>query len=72
MALSFGYILADLLVGIGLIVLLTTQFKIPALFALMISAIVTGLGAQLPFADVIGTMKDGFGWKHRFQKNNFA
>ncbi len=58
---SFPYLLLCLVVGIGLIVLLTTRYKVHAFFALILSAILVGLGVGLPFADVITTMKDGFG-----------
>ncbi|MDB5008436.1 MAG: gntT 1 [Mucilaginibacter sp.] len=61
MTLSFLYLLTCLIAGIALIVLLTTRYKVPAFFALILSGLLVGLGAHLPLAEVIGTLKDGFG-----------
>ncbi|MDP9047540.1 MAG: GntP family permease [Bacteroidota bacterium] len=58
---SFSYILTFLVAGIALIVLLTTKFKIPAFFALFFACLLVGLGIGLPFAEVLTTIKDGFG-----------
>lgn len=58
---SFIYLLICLLAGISLIVLLTTKFKVPASFALILGCLLVGLGAHLPLADVVAAMKDGFG-----------
>jgi len=58
---SFLYLLPCLLAGIALIVLLTTKFKVPAFFALLLSGILVGLSVQMPFGLMIGTLKDGFG-----------
>lgn len=58
---SFIYLLICLLAGISLIVLLTTKFKVPAAFALMIGCFFVGLGAHLSLTDVVNTMKEGFG-----------
>ncbi|MGN6510033.1 MAG: GntP family permease, partial [Chitinophaga sp.] len=51
----------SLAAGIGLIVLLTVKFRVHAFFALFLACFVVGLGILLPFADIINTMKDGFG-----------
>ncbi|MBS1531755.1 MAG: GntP family permease [Bacteroidetes bacterium] len=61
MAHSLPYILSLLFVGIAIIVLLTTKFKIPAFFALLAACLVVGLGIGLPPGDVVGVIKDGFG-----------
>lgn len=61
MTTSFLQVLLSLAAGIGLIVLLTVRFRVHAFFALFLACFVVGLGVQLSFADVINTMKDGFG-----------
>lgn len=61
MTTSFPQVLLALAAGIGLIVLLTVKFRVHAFFALFLACFVVGLGVQLPFADIINTMKDGFG-----------
>lgn len=58
---SFPYILTFLIAGIALIVILTTYFKVPAFFALLLACLFVGLGIQLPLSEVISTIKDGFG-----------
>ncbi len=58
---EFIYTLLCLLVGIAIIVLLTTKYRIHAFFALVLAAFVVGLGIQLPLATVITTIKEGFG-----------
>ncbi len=58
---SFIYILICLLAGIGVIVLLTAKYKVHAFFALILACFVVGLGVQLPVANVINAIKDGFG-----------
>jgi GntP family gluconate:H+ symporter len=58
---SFLYLLVCLIAGITVIVLLTTQYKVPAFFALILSGFLVGLGVHLPLVEVIGTLKDGFG-----------
>ena len=61
MTTSFLQVLLSLAAGIGLIVLLTVRFRVHAFFALFLACFVVGLGVQLSFADIINTMKDGFG-----------
>ncbi|HZY35545.1 MAG TPA: GntP family permease [Mucilaginibacter sp.] len=58
---SFPYLLLCLIIGIALIVVLTTRYRVPAFFALVLSAMLVGLGVGMPLGDVITTMKDGFG-----------
>lgn len=61
MATSFIYLLICLLAGIGIIILLTTRFKVTAFFALTIAAFVVGAGMGMPIVDIIQTVKEGFG-----------
>jgi len=61
MTLSFAYLLVCLIGGIVFIVLLTTRYKVPAFFALLLSALLVGLSTHQPLGAVIGTLKDGFG-----------
>jgi GntP family gluconate:H+ symporter len=58
---SFTQSLICLLAGVGLIILLTTRYKVHAFFALLISCAVVGLGVGLPPDSVISTAKEGFG-----------
>jgi len=58
---SLAYILTLLVAGIALIVILSTRYKVPAFFSLFLACILVGLGAGMPVADVLGTVKDGFG-----------
>jgi GntP family gluconate:H+ symporter len=58
---SFAYLLICLFAGIAVIVLLTTRYKLPAFFALIISGLLVGIAVGMPLADVVGTMKEGFG-----------
>ncbi len=58
---SFMHNLLVLLVGIVVIVLLTTRFKMHAFFALVLACLVVGLGVGMPFGEVLSTGKTGFG-----------
>jgi GntP family gluconate:H+ symporter len=58
---SFWQTLLLLLAGIILIVVLTTRYRIPAFFALLLSCLLVGLGVGLSLNDVVATAKDGFG-----------
>lgn len=58
---SLPYILTLLIIGIGVIVLLTTRYKAPAFFALLVACLVVGLGIGLPLDGVITIIKNGFG-----------
>lgn len=58
---SLPYILALLVAGIALIVILSTRFKVPAFFSLLLACVLVGLGIGMPIGEVIGTVKDGFG-----------
>jgi len=61
MATSFLQLIIFLLAGIAVIVLLTTKFRVHAFFALLIACFVVGVGVQMPFADIVNVIKDGFG-----------
>jgi GntP family gluconate:H+ symporter len=61
MQVSFIHTLICLIAGIALIVLLTAKYRVHALFALILSCFVVGLGAGFPVAEVLTTVKDGFG-----------
>ncbi len=61
MTASFAQVLIFLAIGIGVIILLTTRFRVHAFFALFIACFIVGLGIQMPFADIISTTKEGFG-----------
>src|ERR1700761_1017050 len=54
-------VLVCLLIGIGVIVLLTAKYRLHAFFALVIACFLVGLGVGLPLADVLTAIKDGFG-----------
>ena len=58
---SFVQIIVCLLIGIGLIVLLTSKYRVHAFFALLLASFVVGLGVGLPVDGVISAVKDGFG-----------
>jgi len=58
---SFLQSSAFLLLGIAVIVLLTAKFRVHAFFALLLACFVTGLGVQMPAAEIITTIEDGFG-----------
>lgn len=61
MDVSFIYLLVCLLIGIGLIILLTTKYHVHAFFALTLASIVVGVSLQMPLNVVLTTMKEGFG-----------
>jgi GntP family gluconate:H+ symporter len=54
-------ILFFLLLGIVAIIVLTTKTKIHPFFALFATSFLVGIGAGLPFAEVLQAIKDGFG-----------
>jgi GntP family gluconate:H+ symporter len=61
MTVPLSQILLFLLAGIVLIVLLTTKLKIHAFFALILACFLVGIGVEMPVAQVITTVKNGFG-----------
>src|ERR1017187_1929303 len=61
MTASFLQVLIWLMAGIAVIIVLTAKYRVHAFFALLIACFVVGLGVQLPVADVITAIKDGFG-----------
>lgn len=58
---SFAQVMIFLVLGIGIIILLTAVYRIHAFFALLIACFVVGLGVQMPVADIITVTKQGFG-----------
>jgi gluconate:H+ symporter, GntP family len=58
---SLFQVVISLIAGIGLIILLTTRYRVHAFFALLLACFVVGLGVQMPAADIISVIKDGFG-----------
>lgn len=61
MTISFTQEMIALFTGILVIILLTAKYHFHAFFALIIACFVTGLGVQLPPANLVGIIKDGFG-----------
>ena len=61
MNVSFLQVIVSLLAGIIFIILLTVKFKVHPFFALIIACFITGLGVQLPFAEILSLIKNGFG-----------
>ena len=61
MTYSLAYLLTLLATGIALIVILSTRYKVPAFFSLFLACLLVGLGIKLPLAEVITTIKSGFG-----------
>ncbi len=61
MANSFLYVSVCLLASIAVIVVLTAKYRVHPFFALILSCFVVGLGVGFPVADVITSIKDGFG-----------
>ncbi len=61
MAVSFTQSMLALLVGIVLIVVLTTRYKVHAFFALLLACLVVGLGIQLRVPELLAAIKSGFG-----------
>src|SRR5687768_9231274 len=69
MNISLLQVIISMLAGIAVIILLTTKFRLPAFFALLIACFVTGLGVQLSLPDLISISKTGFG--HTMQALGF-
>jgi GntP family gluconate:H+ symporter len=61
MSASFIQVLLALTAGIILIIILTTKYKVHAFFALFIACFLVGIAVQLPVANIITLVKDGFG-----------
>ncbi|WP_160715288.1 GntP family permease [Chitinophaga solisilvae] len=61
MVVSLFQSVLGLLAGILLIILLTARYKLHAFFALLMAAVLAGLIFQLPFTEILGTIKTGFG-----------
>ena len=61
MNVSFLQVMVSLIAGVIFIILLTVKFKVHPFFALLIACFITGLGVQLPFAEILNLIKNGFG-----------
>jgi GntP family gluconate:H+ symporter len=61
MTVSLPQLLVCLVVGVGVIILLTARYRVHAFFALLMASFVVGLGTQLPVPDIINAIKEGFG-----------
>lgn len=61
MTASFLQLQIGLVIGIALIILLTAKYKVHAFFALLLACFATGICVQMPVADIIAAVKDGFG-----------
>lgn len=61
MSVPFTQSIAALLIGILLIIVLTTRYKIHAFFALTLACLFVGLGLGFSLADILITTKTGFG-----------
>jgi GntP family gluconate:H+ symporter len=60
MNVSFTQLIISLLAGIASIILLSVRFRVHPFFALLIACIVTGLGMQIPFLEILALIKNGF------------
>lgn len=61
MNIPFSQSIIFLVIGIAIIVILTTKYHVHAFFALMIACFVTGIGVKLSLSEIITVTKDGFG-----------
>ncbi|MDP9230314.1 MAG: GntP family permease, partial [Bacteroidota bacterium] len=61
MTVSFLQVVLALAASVALIIILTTKYRVHAFFALFIACFVVGFGAQIPVANIITAIKDGFG-----------
>lgn len=58
---SLAQVVISLILGILLIILLTTKYRVHAFFALLLACFVVGAVNQMPAAGVITSIKEGFG-----------
>ena len=61
MTTSFIQVLICLLAAIAVIILLTAKYRVHPFFALLIACFLVGLGVQMPFANILSSIKEGFG-----------
>ena len=61
MTASLLQVVISLVVGIALIILLTTKYRVHAFFALLLACFIVGFGVQMPPANIIVSVKEGFG-----------
>lgn len=60
-ALNPGRLVAAAVIGLVLLLVLIIKFKIQAMVAILIGAIVIGLGAGMPFDQIVTAVNDGIG-----------
>ena len=61
MTASLLQVVLSLIAGIALIIFLTTKYRVHAFFALLLACFVVGVGVQMPAANIVTVIKDGFG-----------
>ncbi len=61
MSIPLIQVIIAMLSGITMIIFLTTRFRLPAFFAMLIACLVTGFGIQLSLPELITISKAGFG-----------
>lgn len=49
------------IVGLAVLLLLIIKFKVQAMVSILVGAIVIGLGAGMPFEDIVTAVNDGIG-----------
>jgi GntP family gluconate:H+ symporter len=60
MNVPFWQAILFLVVGIAVIVLLTAKFRVHAFFAIVLACLITGLGVEIPIAEIFQSMMNGF------------
>src|SRR5581483_4804209 len=61
MSASLPQVLFSLIASVVVLIVLATKFRVHAFFALLIACFIVGIGIQMPFANLLAAMKDGFG-----------
>lgn len=61
MSASLSQVSFSLIASVAVLIILATKFRVHAFFALLIACFIVGIGIQMPFANLIAAMKDGFG-----------
>lgn len=56
-----GRLVAAALIGLVILLLLIIVFKVQAMIAILIGAIIIGIIAGMPFADIVGSVNEGIG-----------
>lgn len=61
MTASLAQISLFMLAGVAAVIFLTLKCKLHPFFALIVGCLITGLGVELPFAEILKLMKTGIG-----------